>query len=202
MDQVRRLTNFSTGELGLMLAAALVREGHEVVCMKGDGATAGVEAAGAEVVLFSTNDDLLRKLAGRAGWAGAVFHAAALCDYKVKLVAGAGRARKLPTSAGEVTLTLEPAAKVLPQLRALFPAAKIAGWKYELDGTRADVLAKAERQISECGTDACVVNGAAWGGGFGMVEAGKPVMEAGDKAGLCALLVEWLRRRTAVRGAA
>ena len=39
IDQVRRLTNFSTGELGVHLSNQLVRAGFEVFCLKGSGAT-------------------------------------------------------------------------------------------------------------------------------------------------------------------
>ena len=200
IDRVRRLTNFSTGELGLLLAAALAREGHEVICLKGEGATSRADAGGAKVIPFSTNDDLLRefeKLAADGG-AGVVFHAAALCDYRVKAARGAdGRpltAAKLPTREGELTLSLEPTVKVLPRLRALFPSAKIVGWKYELDGTRDDALALARRQIDVCRSDASIANGAAWGAGFGFVEPGREPISIPDKAALCAFLAHWLGR--------
>jgi phosphopantothenoylcysteine synthetase/decarboxylase len=200
IDRVRRLTNFSTGELGLLLAAELVRAGHEVVCFKGEGATSRIDPAGAEQVLFSTNEELLRKireLRGRVD-AGAVFHAAALCDYRVGAVrAGDGTAlaaAKIPTGWGNLTLSLEPAPKLLPLLRGLFPRARIVGWKYELEGTRDDALAKARIQITECGSDACVVNGAAWGAGFGFVEPREETVPVPDKPALCAFLIGWLAK--------
>ncbi|MEQ1853413.1 MAG: phosphopantothenoylcysteine decarboxylase, partial [Chthoniobacteraceae bacterium] len=135
IDRVRRLTNFSTGELGLMLAAELSRAGHEVTCLRGEGAVSHVDAGGAEVIPFSTNDDLLRRLQAIAEpeKTGAVFHTAALCDYRVTGADGAEIVRaKLPSRAGALTLTLEPATKLLPRLRGVFPAARIVGWKYEL----------------------------------------------------------------------
>ena len=199
IDGVRRLTNFSTGELGLLLAAELSRDGHEVFCLKGEGAVSHVDAGGAQTILFSTNEDLLKKLRelGRAG-AGAVFHAAALCDYRVKSVSdGDGArlsARKIPSRAGELTLTLEPAVKLLPELRGIFPAAKIVGWKYELDGSRDDAIAKAQEQMAMCRTDASVVNGAAFGAGFGVVQPGRDVVNVADKPALCIFLSEWLTR--------
>ena len=42
IDEVRRLTNFSTGELGILLANALSSAGYDVLCFKGVGATCGV----------------------------------------------------------------------------------------------------------------------------------------------------------------
>lgn len=198
IDRVRRLTNFSTGELGLLLAAQLVRAGHGVVCLKGEGATSRVEPSGAELRAFSTNDDLLEKIQGLPGRpeVGAVFHVAALCDYRAVSVRDVGgtelRAAKLPTRDGNLLLTLEPAAKLLPRLGGLFPNARIIGWKFELDGTRDDVLAKARLQLATCRSQACVVNGSAWGAGFGFVEPERDPVECPDKPALCAFLSGWL----------
>jgi phosphopantothenate---cysteine ligase (CTP) len=192
IDQVRRLTNFSTGELGLLIAEEMQKAGHDVCCFKGEMATAHREIKGLQT--FSTNEDLLQKLESKADWPDAVFHCAALCDYRVKAAYGADEAAlshsKIPTSIGEITLRLEPTIKVLPRLRPLFPQAKIVGWKYELDGSREDALSKAAHQIQEAKTNACVVNGAAWGGGFGFLQ--DTLVELSDKAALAAFLKDWL----------
>lgn len=197
IDGVRRLTNFSTGELGLLLAAECSLAGHDVICLKGEGTVSRVDPGGAQVIGFSTNADLLGRLREfGAGGAGAVFHTAALCDYRVKSVRGGDglvmKAEKLPSRAGDLTLTLEPAVKLLPELRDIFPAAKIVGWKYELDGAPDDALAKARMQMAACRTDACVVNGLAWGAGFGFVEPGREAAGFGDKRALCAFLAQWI----------
>jgi phosphopantothenoylcysteine synthetase/decarboxylase len=200
IDGVRRLTNFSTGELGLLLAAELSRAGHEVVCLKGEGAVSRADPGSARVIPFSTNADLLARLREAAvGGADAVLHAAALCDYEVRSARSDDgvvlTAKKIPTLAGEVTLTLRPTLKLLPELRGIFPTAKIVGWKYELDGDRAAAAAKGRAQISANRTDACVVNGAAWGGGFGFIAPGGATGEIADKPALCAFLAEWLAGR-------
>ena len=194
IDGMRRITNASTGELGLMLAKALSAAGHEVLVFKGEMASSPLDAGGAVVRSFSTNDDLLFKL--REESAGAVFHAAALCDFRVARVTDAdgveATAAKIPTRAGHITLTLAPAVKVLPQLRAIFPGAFIVGWKYELDGDRTSVVEKAARQLYECSTDACVVNGAAWGEGFGIVCKDRPVEQISGRRELCGYLLRAL----------
>ena len=74
----------------------------------------------------------LAKLEGREE-IGAFFHAAALADFKI--FRARDRQRKISSRAGAVTLELVPLGKVISGLRELFPKAKIAGWKYELDGT-------------------------------------------------------------------
>lgn len=202
IDYVRRLTNFSTGELGLMLAAQLARAGHTVLCLKGIGATSNFSAPRVEHIPFSTNDDLLWKLGAYAGKVDGLFHTAALCDYRVQSIEQEDGSRlsgmgKVPTRIGNLILKLEPTTKVLPQLRALFPEARLVGWKYELDGDRTSVVAKAERQVRECGTDACVVNGSGWGEGFGFVVPGVPTVPIPDKLALCDFLATWVSRAPA-----
>jgi phosphopantothenoylcysteine synthetase/decarboxylase len=196
IDRVRRITNFSTGELGLILSAALVRAGHEVLCLKGEAATAAGEPAGVEIVPFSTNDDLQVKLEAEAGRAGAIFHTAALCDFRVKAIKGDDghviSAAKIPSRGGGLSLELEPAVKVLPLLRGWFPQAQIVGWKYELDGTGDEALEKAVRLREEARTDACVLNGAAWGAGFGFLLPGHAAHPLANKAELSDYLAAWI----------
>ena len=189
IDEVRRITNFSSGALGVALANALARAGHEVVCFKGVAAVSPNPEPAVSVRRFTTNDDLLAQLraAPEREAVGAVFHAAALADFKVRR---AGGERKISSRAGEVTLTLVPATKLIGELRGLFPNARITGWKYELDGMREEALAKGARQIAENRTDGCVVNGAAYGAGFGVLAREGAVAHCADKAALC----EWLAR--------
>ena len=100
-------------------------------------------------------------------------------------------AAKIPSRAGELTLTLEPLPKLLSELRSLFPASQIVGWKYELVGTRDEVLAAAARQMRETGTELCVVNGAAFGGGFGVCRESAELVSCANKARLCEYLADW-----------
>jgi phosphopantothenoylcysteine synthetase/decarboxylase len=199
IDEVRRITNFSTGELGTMLAGHLAKAGCEVTCFRGVGATVQGRVTGAKVVPFGTNQHLqsaLEELTHREK-VGAVFHTAALCDYRVKSVLTSDGAQvaatKIPTRAGDLVLALEPTAKIIQSLRDLFPASRIVGWKYELVGSRADVLAAAIRQLRENRTDACVMNGTAYGGGFGLLEPQTKPVHFADKPALCAHLVQWLK---------
>jgi len=193
IDEVRRITNFSTGELGILLANAFAAAGHEVFCLKGEAATSPLAVAnGVSLRAFSTNDDLAEKL-GALGDADAVFHAAAMCDYEVDEVRDASGAlqldAKIPSRAGGLVLRLKPARKILPGLRELFPDARIVGWKYELSGGREDALAAGKRQLAEARSDLCVVNGAAYGAGFGLLNAADVLEHIEDRRALCAALV-------------
>lgn len=199
IDEVRRITNFSTGEMGVMLANHLTKAGCDVICFRGVSATNQERVQGARVVPFATNDHLRSELEGleQREKIGAVFHAAALCDYRVKSVHSSCGAEvaapKIPSRVGELTLTLDPAAKLIHELRDFFPVSLIVGWKYELVGSRADVLAAAIRQLHESRSDACVMNGAAYGAGFGFLEPKQKPIHMPDKEHLCAYLVSWLK---------
>jgi phosphopantothenoylcysteine decarboxylase/phosphopantothenate--cysteine ligase len=76
---------------------------------------------------------------------------------------------KISTRQGTLLAELVPTPKIIAVLRALYPGAKLVGWKYEVDGDKVSVLRAAESQIQECRTNACVANGPAYGPGFGLV---------------------------------
>src|ERR1700761_7793828 len=62
IDEVRRITNFSTGGLGIQLTNTLAKAGFEVTCFKGVGATSQEKIVGAKIVPFGTNQHLLSEL--------------------------------------------------------------------------------------------------------------------------------------------
>ena len=200
IDQVRRLTNMSTGELGTMLAEGFAAARHQVACFRGVASTFPAPLWPVEVVPFTTNDDLtssLVKLPAREE-VSLLFHAAALGDFRVKEITDEnGEALsngKISSRTGDLKLTLEPAPKLIASLRRLFPSTVIVGWKYEIDGTTDGALARGRAQIEECLTDACVVNGGAYGPGFGVVARGGEQTHLPDKAALCRFLVDWAER--------
>jgi phosphopantothenoylcysteine decarboxylase/phosphopantothenate--cysteine ligase len=179
LDQVRRLTNFSTGKLGIGLANFLATKGHRVTLLKGYYALPSASADVAETSTFTTTEDLQQRLqAAAASPVDGVFHAAAVSDFrfgKIYTRTDRGdlkevRAGKVSTGSGPLLTELVPTAKLIAELRVWFAQARLVGWKYEVDGTRARALAAGAEQIHRCRTDACVVNGPAYGEGFGFVQ--------------------------------
>jgi phosphopantothenate---cysteine ligase (CTP) len=200
LDKVRRLSNFSTGELGTLLAEGFAEAGHSVVFFRGFASTFAAPMWPVEVIPFTTNDDLaagLQRLPAREE-ASLVFHAAALCDFRIKEITDEKgdpvHGDKLSSRAGEFKLTLEPAPKLIASLRRIFPASILVGWKYELDGKAADVVVKGRQQIDDCLTDACVLNGRAYGPGFGVISRSGEQTHLPSKAALCRFLIDWAER--------
>jgi phosphopantothenoylcysteine decarboxylase/phosphopantothenate--cysteine ligase len=198
LDGVRRLTNFSTGKLGAELARYLASRGHETILLLAESAAWRGEGHPAQVIPFTTTASLRDALIGlRDRSMEAVFHAAAVSDFIFGQAWERGEdgalqpitGGKLSTRSGTLVAELHPAPKLLPELRNWFPNARLVGWKYEVDGSAAEVIVRARRQLAECGTDACVANGAAYGAGFGVVLAQHPeVRHCPDSASLYTLL--------------
>ncbi len=196
LDKVRRLTNFSTGKLGIGLANHLRNDGHDVTVLKGYYAVC-TDQCRAPVITFTTTQDLLDRLreAAKEGH-DAVFHAAAVSDFafeKVYKRAESGELQpitsgKFGTRDGNLFAELVPTPKIIGQLRGLFPSAFIAGWKYEVDGSRDSALALGKKQLTENNTDTCVVNGAAYGDGFGIVSRRTEVQHCATAEALYAAL--------------
>lgn len=200
IDAVRRITNFSTGEIGTLLSEALTVSGHEVLCFRGQGSTFPTPEQPVKTSPFTTNESLLDLLQADHGEIGAVFHAAALSDFAVASMEqkGAGRAQgegKMDSRSGEIHLRLAPKPKLIVQLRRLFPLAVLVGWKYAVEGGLQDAEQAALHQMNENKTDACVLNGPAIGSGFRFYLEGEPAEDLPDKAALVAALVREFERR-------
>ena len=193
LDNVRRLTNFSTGRLGSELANFLRAQGHEVTLLFGEHGTYRGELRADKTEFFGTTADLeerMRVAARRP--VDAVFHAAAVSDFKFGKVWLRSetnhlteiKSGKISTRDGALVAELIPTTKIISRLREWFPRARLVGWKFEVEGDRASVIERARAQISECRTDACVANGPAYGAGFGLITPGYEPLHLTDKLGL------------------
>ncbi len=180
LDEVRRLTNFSTGKLGTELANFLTARGHNVTLLIGESATYPGERQARTVKSFSTTADLRTKLkAFSEKKVAAIFHAAAVSDFAFGTVftekkpgefTALKAAKKISTRQGALLVELVPTPKIIAELRGWFPQTKIIGWKFEANGQRADAIRSAKKQLADCSTDFCVANGPAYGSGFGLLD--------------------------------
>lgn len=205
LDEVRRLTNFSTGRLGTDLAHFLAALGHEVTLLIGETALARrpdhpppVNHIQAFTTAASLRD-ALRALADRP--VQALFHAAAVGDFAFGRVwrrSPAGeleeiRSGKFSTRQGTLLAELVPTPKIIGELRRWFPNAQLVGWKFEVEGDRPALIRLAEKQLVECRTNACVANGPAYGPGFGLVRPGGESTHLPDATALFDALEKLLR---------
>jgi phosphopantothenate---cysteine ligase (CTP) len=200
IDEIRVITNRSTGELGTLLADSMARAGHAVEMFLGQGAT--FQWSGAR--FFASNQQLEQLLARvrQPEAVDIVFHAAALTDFRVKQIE-VNRTRqyvpKIASDIGSVWLELVPQSKVIANLRSYFPKARIVGWKYEHGITRDELLLEAAHQIKKHDTNACVVNGRAFGPGFGICTSVGLIATCDSKVSLAHFFVRWIEENAGDR---
>lgn len=202
LDDVRRLTNSSTGRLGSELANFLAARGHKVTLLLGHQATYHGELQVEKAHTFTTTADLRERLKSLSSHpVDALFHAAAVSDFtfgKVCVRSAGGemteiKSRKIPTRQRVLFAELVPTPKIIAELRDWYPKARLVGWKLEMEGGQPEVLSQAERQIAECRTDACVVNGNAYGPGFGLVTGGGNCLHLPDRPALYDALQKFIQ---------
>ena len=197
IDEVRLITNRSTGELGVILAEAFWQSGHEVNLFLGQLSQFRLRQA----AYFNRNEDLQRMLGemNESKSVNVVLHAAALSDFQVAAVR-AGTLdvglKKIGSEHETLSVELAPKPKVIAKLRDLFPQALIVGWKLELEGSRDDLVREASQQVKKNRTDACVINGRAFGDGFGFCTSEGLQEVLSSKAELASFLVQWAEKLT------
>ncbi len=180
LDAVRRLTNFSSGRLGSELAAFLSARGHAVSLLIGQQATWRGERHAGHIETFTTTANLrerLQALAAQPAPVDAVFHAAAVSDFAFGQIwrrfPQEGTRRSLPGRSPPATAPCWrswcPRPRSCPNCAVGFPTPNWQVGNTKWTRAHAEALILARRQIEECRTDACVLNGPAYGPGFGLV---------------------------------
>ncbi|MFZ0830394.1 MAG: bifunctional phosphopantothenoylcysteine decarboxylase/phosphopantothenate--cysteine ligase CoaBC [Thermoplasmata archaeon] len=156
IDDVRSVTNESSGETAVALATQAHYRGAQVALWMG-AATAPRPSFLSEVRWSSVED--LQRLVNREkealATADAVWIPAALADYTVKARPEKIDSRKSP----RLTLTLAPAPKILPEIRRRVRAPGIViGFKLVSRKTPEELREHAQRLLEDVGLDAVVGN--------------------------------------------
>jgi phosphopantothenoylcysteine decarboxylase/phosphopantothenate--cysteine ligase len=148
IDPVRFITNRSSGKQGHAVAAAAVRRGADVVLVT---TSSQPRPAGAEVVEVETAADMEDAMLAAAAAADVVVMAAAVADFRPKVVTGT----KLHKSDGIPELVLEATNDILAELgRRRRPGQVLVGFAAETDG----VAGRARAKLVAKGVDLMVAN--------------------------------------------
>jgi phosphopantothenate---cysteine ligase (CTP) len=200
IDDVRVVTNLSTGRLGAELANALVASGAEVTLLAGRSLASHPEWVDHRVTVIpfggfaDLQASLEREIEHRPDL---VLMAAAVSDYSPARAPG-----KLSSAADELVVVMQRNPKLLSTLRdRLGPGPRLVGFKL-LAGVEPDELVDtARRQVARDRLDLCVANDLAeltsgnhpvW-----LVPADGPAIHLeGDKARVAELIVAYLLGRT------
>jgi phosphopantothenoylcysteine decarboxylase/phosphopantothenate--cysteine ligase len=205
LDEVRRLTNESTGRLGAGLSQFLAAKGCRVTLLWSRMSVVPKPREVDCIREFTTTAELGLALEAVAGeGAEAVFHVAAVSDFTFGRVyerTASGslierQQQKIESEGGDLVVELKPTPKLIAGLVTWFPKALCVGWKYEMNGDRPQAIQSALAQIQRNKTHGCVVNGAAYGPGYGLVTADGACRHLETAAALYEGLWELLKSRT------
>jgi phosphopantothenoylcysteine synthetase/decarboxylase len=157
IDDVRYVSNVSTGRLGVAVAEAFLAAGHDVLFLRGEGSLAPAEREGLEVVTFGSAASLLalleKRLTRDGGAPVAWIHAAAVADYAPAPVAG-----KLKSDRDELVLRMLPTPKIGDRIRARRDDLTIVMFKLESGIARDELERRARATLERAGADAIVAN--------------------------------------------
>lgn len=187
VDDVRVLSNSSTGRLGARLADTFAAAGHDVHLLHGHGAVQPRAALTRQV--FGSAAELAALLDEHVAGCDVVLHAAAVSDFVPDRSAG-----KISSSQDELVLVLRRAPKLIDRLRDLAPDALLVGFKLT-SGRTYDERVEISRQLqTRARLDLVVSNDVALVDEHDhevlLIGAGEPVGRGGGKSAVAAAILE------------
>ncbi|HLV89064.1 MAG TPA: bifunctional phosphopantothenoylcysteine decarboxylase/phosphopantothenate--cysteine ligase CoaBC [Candidatus Sulfotelmatobacter sp.] len=147
IDPVRYLTNRSSGRMGYALAEVAVRRGARVLLVTGPTSLTPPEAA--EVMQVESSEQMREAVLSRLPESTIVIKAAAVSDYRPKIVAPQKLKRK-----GPIHLDLEATSDILKEISSRKTSQIIVGFAAETE----NVLENARQKLLSKNLDAIVVN--------------------------------------------
>ena len=135
IDNVRSITNSSTGRLACAIAEAFVACEPNAQFFYVCGKNAAQPESGVNVVEIDDSESAMRATSRilRDNFIDIIIHAMAVSDYRVKAVSTPDGALdevgKISSSHDEITLHLEKTPKIIGMLRDLSPMSTIVGFK-------------------------------------------------------------------------
>lgn len=145
LDDVRFLSNPSTGLSAFQVAQALINHGAEILLILGEGHTLDVDRISFPVkIVRSTKDmyDEIQKELSNSDYHGLIA-VAAVSDYRPHYQMG-----KIPSKQTDLKLELVPTVKILEKIRESFPNLYLVAYKAEV-GITEDELLKRGREFQE-----------------------------------------------------
>lgn len=157
IDDVRVISNISTGELGQTLALKCKKRGAKVTLVEGP-VERRMESNGIVVKPFKYYTDLMRiirhELVEEKKHYDVIFHAAAVSDYTIKNPLK----KKIKSDEPNITLNLIPLPKLIRSIRKVSPKSLIVGFKLESDMTEKIALKSTRGLFTEAYCDLVVAN--------------------------------------------
>jgi phosphopantothenoylcysteine synthetase/decarboxylase len=194
IDDVRVISNTSSGEMGTLLAKEARACGMDVDVILGP-VTYCESLKGMRVERFKYFDELLRLISSTLARKpyDVILHAAAVSDYLLKPVPG-----KISSANLQLILRLTPAPKLIDLMRRLNPKALLVMFKLEGEVTDAVLLKRALEAMKKASADLVVANRFEGGHYRGFILGSRNILaRSASKRALAALLFKILREKMA-----
>jgi len=154
LDEIRYISNYSTGELGSLIAKKAALKGYKVTQIYGKGS---IFAAGKNIksVEIETVNELLFEIKKELkDGAKAVVHAIAVLDYVVPKRIKA----KVKSDKKSWSIKLVRSPKIINEIKKIAPKAKLVGFKLEYKAKKGGLLKSAKELIKKSGAEYVVAN--------------------------------------------
>lgn len=163
IDDVRYMSNTSTGKLGTLIATALLKNGACVTFIYGMGSSIPDSTVLEKdctrrltLLEIETTDDLLTTIQEKLKDTSfnAIVHAMAVLDYTPESRSNG----KIPSNKDKLAVTFVRTPKILKLIRKLWPHAFLISFKLEVGLSRDDLIERAYASLVENGVDLVVAN--------------------------------------------
>jgi phosphopantothenoylcysteine decarboxylase/phosphopantothenate--cysteine ligase len=153
IDDVRVISNVSTGEMGHLIAQAFSRKEAQVTLIEGP-VTHSLADKKVKVIKYRFFDELARTLKTELlKKYDVVIHAAAVSDFKVK-----GHSKSKISSDSSLTLKLVPNPKLINDIKRLSPESLLVGFKLESNLSPKSIFKTVKPLFTSAGCDLVVAN--------------------------------------------
>lgn len=151
IDDVRFISNPSTGKMGIEIALEAASRGAEVTLILGP-TNLPVNNPSIKVETIETPQDII-KLIDKLKKIDLFISAAAIGDYQPEKQTG-----KIPSKKEGLELKLKPTPKIIAHVKQKFPKARIVGFKAEVNVTKNKLIEKAQKSLKEYQIDLVAAN--------------------------------------------
>lgn len=155
LDDVRFISNSSTGELGQLLAKGLCKKKADVTVLEGP-VPRPLKSLKIKSVSYAFFSELGAKLKGilKKRKVDIVIHAAAVADYRPQKPTPG----KIPSGRRHLTISFVPTEKLIDKIKKWSPASFLVGFKLEPSFDQRHMTRKAEKLILRARCDMVVAN--------------------------------------------
>jgi phosphopantothenoylcysteine decarboxylase/phosphopantothenate--cysteine ligase len=151
IDDVRFISNRSSGKMGAALADECYKRGAEVILLRAKNAVSPRYTFRQE--LFTTTHELEKLLRKYIPTVDICYHVAAVSDFTV-----ANKKQGKISSSSSVTLQLDPQKKLLHEIKRINPRISLIGFKAESEPDDKKLVQSAKQKLEESHADIIVAN--------------------------------------------